>query len=123
MHGNGVLGRRMKKEAKKIEKGNVRDRIANLENQRKAAEEREKERKDILLHNKKGNSDKIRKAAAIQEGWKELMEKVSKLEEFDEIMLEGRKEAVNNCSYKDWTTEGVTEAGSLLEELLEEIIA
>ena len=87
MHGNGVLGRRMEKEAKKIEKVNVRDRIANLENQRKAAEEREKERKDILLHNKKGNSDKIRKAAAIQEGWKELMEKVSKLEELDEIML------------------------------------
>ena len=59
---------RMENEAKKLEKGNVRNRIAKLENQRKAAEEREKERRNNILNNKKGNNDRIRKATALQEG-------------------------------------------------------
>ena len=56
-----------------------------MENKKKAAEAREKERKDIILQDKKLNSDRKRKATALQEGWKQLMEKVSNWEETDEI--------------------------------------
>ena len=113
----------MEQANKKLEKGNVRDRIANLEKIRKAAEAKEQDRRNTLLKDKKINSDRIRKAAALQEGWKQLMEKVSNWEETDEIVLESGEKAMNNCSYQDWTLEGVSEAGKLLEELLGEVIA
>jgi hypothetical protein len=114
---------RMEKANKRLEKGNVRDRIANLENKNKAAEAREQERRIIFLQDKKIKSDKIRKAAALQEGWKQLMEKVSQWEETDDIVLESEEKAMNDCSYQDWTLEGVSEAGNLLEDLLSEVIA
>ena len=94
-----------------------------MENKKKAAEAREKERKDIILQDKKLNSDRKRKATALQEGWKQLMEKVSNWEETDEIVLESEEKAMNKFSYQDWTLEGVSEAGHLIEELLGEVIA
>ena len=79
-----------------------------MENKKKAAEAREKERKDIILQDKKLNSDRKRKATALQEGWKQLMEKVSNWEETDEIVLESEEKAINKFSYQDWTLEGVS---------------
>ena len=40
-----------------------------------------------------------------------------------ENVLEDGTQAMNNNGYQDWTLEGVTEAGIVLEELLEEVIA
>ena len=51
------------------------------------------------------------------------MEKVSNWEETDDIVLESEEKAMNDCSYQDWTLEGVSEAGNLLEDLLSEVIA
>ena len=83
----------------------MRDRIANLENKSKAAEAREQERKDIFLLDKKRNRDRMRKAAALQEGWKQLMENVSNWEETDDIVLESGEKVMTDCSYQDWTLE------------------
>ena len=51
------------------------------------------------------------------------MEKVSNWEETDEIVLEWEEKAIHDFSYQDWTLEGVSEAGNLIEELLGEVIA
>ena len=48
--------RRKEIEAKNIEEKKVRDRIANIENQKKIAEEKKKERMKMFLINKKENN-------------------------------------------------------------------
>ena len=85
----------MEIEDKKIEKGKVRDLITNIENQKKIAEEKEKERRKMFLINKKEKNERIRKAAALQTGWKESMENVARWEEIEEIVIEESEENVN----------------------------
>ena len=69
------------------------------------------ERMKMFLINKKENDERIRKAAALQTGWKELMENVARWEEIEEIVIEESEENVNGWLCDDCTEEGVAEAG------------
>ena len=114
---------KLEKEAKQKEKGKVRERIKNLENAKRLAEEKEQERRKKFMMNWKEREKRKRKADDIQEGWKNIMKSIETWEALDELDMEYSEGNLEEWFQNSWTEEGFLEAGNLLEDILSEVIA
>ena len=96
-----------------------------MEENRKFAEEKELERRKNFVTNWKELKERKQKAETMQQGWKKLMESVASWEEdFEENFTPDYSEKdLQNWFEQEWTSEGVMEAGKIMDEIISEVLA
>ena len=116
---------KVEKEKGKEKKENVRDKVKRLEETRKLAEKNELERRKNFMTNWKVKKERKQKAETMQTGCKKLMESVAGWEEdFDESFTPDYSEDnLQTWFDQEWTSEGVMEAGKIMEEIISEVLA
>ena len=75
---------RMEQDTEKVERGKVKDRIKNLENLKRSAQEKEAKRRRDFMATWKEKENRKRRKAKLEKGWKELMESVATWDELQE---------------------------------------
>ena len=114
---------RMEIEAKKVERGKVKDRIKKLEDLMKSAEEKKAERRKDFMVSWKEKKSRKRKKDLIQKGWKDLMECLATWEELQEDEMNYNNEDIEELFCEEWSEEGFKEAGNIMEDILSEVLA